>query len=59
MAVPKKKSSSSRRDRRRAHRALRKPGLVSCPTCGSPRRPHRVCPECGTYKGRSVFTPDR
>jgi len=59
MAVPKKKTSSSRRDRRRAHRSLKKPGLVPCPICGSPRRPHRVCPECGTYKGRSVINPEQ
>ncbi len=25
-----------------------------CSNCGSPKLPHRVCPECGFYKGRQV-----
>lgn len=54
MAVPKKKHSSARRDQRRAHHALRAPNLVACPNCGAQRMPHRVCPECGSYKGRTV-----
>jgi large subunit ribosomal protein L32 len=54
MAVPKKKTSRARRDQRRAHHALRRPNLTACPTCGTPRMSHRVCPECGSYKGRSV-----
>lgn len=54
MAVPKKKTSQARRDQRRAHHAMKSANLVPCPTCGSPRLPHRVCPECGSYKGRNV-----
>jgi large subunit ribosomal protein L32 len=54
MAVPKKKTSRARRDQRRAHRVLGKPNLAACPNCGEPHMPHRVCPECGYYKGRSV-----
>lgn len=33
---------------------MKSANLVPCPTCGSPRLPHRVCPECGSYKGRNV-----
>src|SRR5689334_17129468 len=54
MAVPKRKSSKARRDQRRATHALETPRVNTCPQCGSPKRAHRVCPTCGTYKGREV-----
>ena len=28
--------------------------MVTCPNCFEPRLPHRVCPQCGHYKGRTV-----
>lgn len=56
MAVPKKKTSSSRRDRRRSHHAISQPKLATCQTCGAPHRPHRVCENCGSYRGRRVAT---
>ncbi|MBK5117360.1 MAG: 50S ribosomal protein L32 [Thermoleophilia bacterium] len=55
MAVPKKRQSSSRRDRRRSHDSIAAPRLNECPQCHSPRLPHRVCPTCGTYRGRDVI----
>lgn len=54
MAVPKKRQSSARRDKRRATHGVRPPRLNECPQCHSPRLPHRVCPVCGTYAGRQV-----
>jgi large subunit ribosomal protein L32 len=54
MAVPKKKTSHARRDQRRAHHAIKGPGLVACPNCNGLRMPHRVCPNCGHYKGRTA-----
>ena len=54
MAVPKKKTSHARRNQRRAHQAMGSPNLVACPNCGEPHRPHRVCPSCGFYKGRTA-----
>ena len=33
------------------------PTLNACPRCHSPRRPHRVCPVCGTYAGREIVAP--
>jgi large subunit ribosomal protein L32 len=54
MAVPKRKTSKSRRDKRRATHAISAPKVNVCPQCGQPKRPHRVCPTCGTYKGREV-----
>jgi large subunit ribosomal protein L32 len=54
MAVPKRKTSKSRRDKRRAQHGIESPRVNVCPTCGQPKRPHRVCPNCKTYKGREV-----
>jgi large subunit ribosomal protein L32 len=56
MAVPKKRTSSARRDKRRAQHKAPKARLNSCPRCHSPRLPHRVCPTCGTYAGREVVS---
>jgi large subunit ribosomal protein L32 len=57
MAVPKKKQSRSRTGKRRAQHRVAAPALNACPRCHSPRRPHRVCPVCGTYAGREVLVP--
>jgi len=54
MAHPKRKHSHSRKGKRRAHDALSIPSLSLCDNCGTPKLPHRVCPECGFYKGRQV-----
>jgi large subunit ribosomal protein L32 len=54
MAVPKKRTSSARRDKRRAQHKAGQPNLNRCPRCHNPRLPHRVCPTCGTYAGREV-----
>lgn len=54
-ALPKRKTSKGRRNRRRSHDALQKPALVECPSCGEMMRPHRVCLNCGEYQGRAVF----
>ncbi len=53
MAVPKRKVSKARRDKRRANWKLTAPQLVRCPECGAYRLPHRICPACGMYNGRS------
>ena len=55
MAVPKRKTSKSRRDKRRSHDALSAPAMSICPQCGAPKAPHRVCASCGTYKGRTII----
>ena len=55
MAVPKRRKSSSRRDMRRAqHDRVSAPNLIPCPNCSAPMLPHRVCNECGHYKGSAV-----
>lgn len=55
MAVPKKKTSQSRRDQRRAQQKLSVQTASFCPQCKSPKLPHRACLKCGTYKGREVI----
>ncbi|GAB4355135.1 MAG: 50S ribosomal protein L32 [Candidatus Abyssubacteria bacterium] len=54
MAQPKRRISRTRRDKRRSHQALKPPNVIECPNCGRPAVSHRVCPECGFYKGRQV-----
>jgi large subunit ribosomal protein L32 len=53
--LPKRKVSKGRRDRRRAHDALSLKHLVQCENCGEYKIAHRVCPKCGTYRGKTVF----
>ncbi|MBV9820115.1 MAG: 50S ribosomal protein L32 [Solirubrobacterales bacterium] len=55
MAVPKQKQSHARTSHRRAQHKLGAPVYNECPQCHSPRRPHRVCPNCGSYRGRAVI----
>jgi large subunit ribosomal protein L32 len=55
MAVPKRKVSKARRDKRRANWKLSAPGLIKCPQCHELTLPHRVCKSCGFYKGKEVI----
>ena len=54
MAVPKKKTTPSRRGMRRAHDAISAEAHNECQNCGELKRPHHVCPHCGYYAGREV-----
>ncbi len=59
MAVPKKKVSKARRDKRRSNNSkLNLPGMVKCPKCGAYVLAHRVCKACGTYDGKEVVKQD-
>ena len=53
--LPKQKTSRARRDKRRAHDAIKPYNLIQCSNCGEMRLPHRACPTCGHYKGREVI----
>ncbi len=55
MAVPKKKTSKSRRNMRRAHDSMNVVGSTSCSNCGLHKLPHNVCTHCGMYRGRQVL----
>lgn len=56
MAVPKRKVSKARRDKRRnSHWKLSMPAMSKCPKCGAMKLSHRVCKQCGSYDGREVI----
>ena len=56
MAVPKRKVSKARRDRRRSNVwTLEMPGLTKCPKCGEYNLSHRVCRACGYYSGKQII----
>ncbi len=60
MAVPKRKVSSARQNKRRSNVwKLQAPALTKCAQCGSYKAPHRVCPTCGYYNGRKVIEVDQ
>lgn len=56
MAVPKRKVSKARRDKRRSNVwKLKLPGMVECPQCHEMKLSHRVCKNCGFYDGKEVL----
>ena len=57
MAVPKKKTSPSRRGLRRAgqHHKLYAKHPSTCPNCGNARLSHSICPSCGYYKNKEII----
>ncbi|MBT6144553.1 MAG: 50S ribosomal protein L32 [Gemmatimonadetes bacterium] len=56
-AVPKRRISRTRRDKRRTHWKLKVTARSTCPQCGAANRPHTVCKSCGTYRGRTYQEP--
>ncbi|MBS1180647.1 MAG: rpmF [Proteobacteria bacterium] len=57
MAVPKRKTSPSKRGMRRSHDALKQPTYVEDKTSGELRRPHHVDLKTGMYRGRQILAP--
>ncbi|MDH4248558.1 MAG: 50S ribosomal protein L32 [Deltaproteobacteria bacterium] len=55
MAVPQERTSKRKRNMRRSHDALKAPALVGCSNCAALISPHRICPQCGHFKGREVM----
>lgn len=52
MAHPKRKISKQRRDKRRTHYKATAQTTIICSNCGASILYHRVCSECGYYKGK-------
>lgn len=56
MAVPKRKVSKARRDKRRSNVwKLDLPTMSKCPKCGEFNLSHRVCRVCGNYNGKEII----
>lgn len=55
MAVPKERHSKARKRKHRAHHYLAPLPRSLCPRCNQPKRPHRVCGNCGYYRGRDIL----
>ncbi|MCK5305647.1 MAG: 50S ribosomal protein L32 [Candidatus Omnitrophica bacterium] len=55
MAVPKRRHSKARRDKKRTHKKLDIPSFAKCGHCGRAKKPHAICPYCGHYKGKKVL----
>ncbi|MBW0145846.1 50S ribosomal protein L32 [Sphingomicrobium clamense] len=58
MAVPKRKTTPSKKGMRRSHHALKPDAFQECPNCGELKRPHNMCDACGHYNGRLIIEPD-
>ncbi|MCK0470648.1 50S ribosomal protein L32 [Halalkalibacter sp. APA_J-10(15)] len=56
MAVPFRRTSKTRKNKRRTHIKLAVPGMVKCSECGELKLAHRICKECGSYNGRNVIS---
>ena len=57
VAVPRRKTSPSRRGMRRSADALKAPSYVEDKDSGELRRPHHIDLKSGMYRGRQVLKP--
>lgn len=57
MAVPKKKTSPSRKGMRQSHDALAAATYIEDKESGELRRPHHIDLKTGKYRGRQVLEP--
>ena len=57
MAVPKRKTSKSRRNKRRSHLHISSMNIIEDKKSGEYRLSHHLDLKTGTYKGRQVLDP--
>ncbi|WP_084396110.1 50S ribosomal protein L32 [Henriciella aquimarina] len=57
MAVPKRKTTPSKRNMRRAHDRLKGNTYIEDSESGELRRPHHIDLKTGMYRGRQVLEP--
>ncbi|MEM9054448.1 50S ribosomal protein L32 [Hyphomonas sp. FCG-A18] len=57
MAVPKRKTTPSKRGMRRAHDRLKGNTFIEDADSGELRRPHHIDLKTGMYRGRQILEP--
>ena len=57
MAVPKRKTSKARRNKRRSHHRVNSANIIEDKKSGEYSLSHHVDLKTGLYKGRQVFDP--
>tara|TARA_B100002052_G_C15858957_1_gene589071 strand:- start:1185 stop:1376 length:192 start_codon:yes stop_codon:yes gene_type:complete len=57
MAVPKRKTTPSKRNMRRSHDSLSRLNIVEDKESGEPRLSHRIDKSTGMYNGRQILKP--
>ena len=59
MAVPKRKTSKSRRDQRRSHHRIKSANIIEDKKSGEFRLSHHIELKTGIYNGRQVIDPKK
>ncbi|MFA6423317.1 MAG: 50S ribosomal protein L32 [Patescibacteria group bacterium] len=57
--MPKKRLTSTRSGNRKSHDSLSAISLAKCEKCHEPVKPHNVCKNCGTYRGKTIIDLDK
>ena len=55
MAVPKRKTTPSRKGKRRSHHFQFAVNATECPNCGEFKLPHHICYSCGYYNKKEII----
>ena len=59
MAVPKRKTSKSRRNKRRSHHKILPANIIEDKKSGEFRLSHHIDLKTGTYNGRQILEPKK
>jgi len=57
MAVPKRKTSKSKKNMRRSHNSMNSINIIEDKDSGEPRLSHKIDSSTGMYKGRLILDP--
>ena len=59
MAVPKRKTSKSRRNKRRSHHRINAANVIEDKKSGEFRLPHHIDLRTGRYNGKQILEPKK